>query len=70
MQPIGRNILYKIEDDKLFIEIDMTAEKIPSKSGKSMIIASSHGNKRVIQNQDIFLGLNLYEKIQKKVEDE
>ncbi|MHA1266652.1 MAG: hypothetical protein ACTSRS_15560 [Candidatus Helarchaeota archaeon] len=68
MAEIGRNIIYKIEKNKLFLEIDLNAEKTPSKSGKSLIIASTHGNKRLLEDQDIYLGLNLYEKIQKPKE--
>ncbi|MHA1131042.1 MAG: hypothetical protein ACTSQI_00910 [Candidatus Helarchaeota archaeon] len=69
MKEIGTNILYEIKGNKLLIEIDLNPkEKKESKSGKSLIIASSHGNKRIIEGEEIFLGLNLYEKI-KKTED-
>ncbi|NVM55829.1 MAG: hypothetical protein HWN66_19170 [Candidatus Helarchaeota archaeon] len=69
MAELGRNVLYKIENDRLFLEIDLKAEKTPSKSGKSLIIASTHGNKRIFQDQEIFLGLNLYERVQQKKEE-
>ena len=69
MEEIGKNVLYKVEGDKLIVEMDLTADQEESKSGKSMIIASTRGNKRVIKGKDIMLGLNLYEK-KKKVEEE
>ena len=69
MEEIGKNVLFKIEDNKLIVEMDLTADQEESKSGKSMIIASTRGNKRVIKGKDIMLGLNLYEK-KKKVEEE
>ncbi|MFX1293951.1 MAG: hypothetical protein ACFFD2_03690 [Promethearchaeota archaeon] len=69
MKEIGRNIQYEIDGNTLRMEINLNPkEKPPSKSGKSLIIASSHGNKRLIQGQEIFLGLNLYEKVKKEVE--
>ncbi len=68
MEEIGRNVRFKVEGDKLIVEMDLTAEQEESKSGKSMIIASTRGNKRVIKGKDIMLGLNLYEK--KKKEEE
>ena len=69
MEEIGKNVMFKIEGDKLIVEMDLTAFQEESKSGKSMIIASTRGNKRVIKGKDIMLGLNLYEK-KKKVEEE
>lgn len=69
MSELGRNILYKIDGDKLTLEINLNPkEKPPSKSGKSLIIASTHGNKRILQDKEVFLGLNLYEKVKKDEE--
>ena len=68
MEKIGKNVQYKIDGDKLIVEMDLTANKEESKSGKSLIIASTRGNKRIDKDKDIFLGLNLYEKIQKPKE--
>ncbi len=71
MKEIGTNILYEIKDDKLIMEVNLKPkEKKESKSGKSLIIASSHGNKRIVEGEDIYLGLNIYEKIQKAEEKE
>jgi hypothetical protein len=69
MKEIGRNILYKIEGNKLLMEVDLNPKERPkSKSGKSLIIASSHGNKRLIEDQNIFIGLNIYERITEEKE--
>ena len=54
---VGRNVEYRIEGDKLIIEIDITADQEPSGSGKTMIVATTQGNKAV---GDGHLGLNYY----------
>ena len=52
------------------IKIDITQSFGPSKSGKSEIIASTEGNKRIkVEDQDIYLGLNLYKKLDKPKEE-
>jgi hypothetical protein len=61
---IGTNIEAKIDGDKLVLEIDLSADTNPSVSGKTLIIASSQGNKRV--NDDVFVGLNVYKYADKK----
>ena len=45
----------------LTIEIDLTNEGEPSKSGKSVVIASTHGNKTVkTPDGDVVVGVNAY----------
>lgn len=61
---IGRNIEYVIDGDKLTLTMDLSADASPSASGKTMIIASSEGNKKV--NDDVFIGLNVYRYKDKK----
>lgn len=69
MKEVGRNIKYEIDGNTLKIEIDLNPpERPPSKSGKSLIIASTHGNKRVLEGQDIMMGINVYEKIRQTEE--
>jgi len=49
------------EDGKLIIEVDVTKTFGPSKSGKTIIIASTEGNKKIdTPAGEIFLGLNCY----------
>lgn len=55
-----QNVTTKIEGDKLFIEIDLTKEFGPSKSGKTIIIASTQGNQSVTADGLVKLGLNVY----------
>lgn len=69
MKEVGRNIKYEIDGNTLKLEINLNPkEKPPSKSGKSLIIASTHGNQRVIEGQDIWMGINIYERIRKTEE--
>ncbi|TFG05679.1 MAG: hypothetical protein EU536_01370 [Promethearchaeota archaeon] len=65
---MGKNVQFKIDGDKLIVEMNLSEHKEESKSGKSLIIASTRGNKRIFQDKDVFLGLNLYEKITQKKE--
>jgi hypothetical protein len=55
--------IIKANGDKLLIEVDLTAEGTPSKSGNSIVIASTHGN--IIVSTDsgpVTVGLNVYRK--------
>jgi len=49
-------------DGKLVIEIDLNKDYGRSKSGKSVIIATTSGNVSIPDHPDIHLGLNLYRK--------
>jgi len=54
-----QNVNYEVKDDKLIIEIDLTKEFGPSKSGKTITIASTRGN-QTIEGTDVVIGLNVY----------
>lgn len=54
---IGKNISYEMDGDVLVIRIDTTKDFGPSNSGKTIIIASTEGNKSI---GDVRLGLNCY----------
>ena len=56
---IGDNIKGKVENDKLYLEIDLTKDLGLSKSGKSSNIATTRGN-QTVPNTNIKLGLNMY----------
>ena len=58
-----RNINTSVDEDakKLTIVVDLTKDFGPSKSQKTIIIASTDGNQR-IENADVYLGLNVYKK--------
>jgi len=63
MTKVGRNVEYVIEGTKLTIEIDLAADTEPSKSGKTLIVASTGGNKSI---GDVTIGLNAYRYAEKK----
>ena len=41
-----QNVKYEVKDNKLIIEIDLTKEFGPSKSGKTITVASTRGNQK------------------------
>jgi hypothetical protein len=52
----------KIENGKLIITIEMQ-EPTPSASGKTLVVATTHGNvptKCMIEGKNIVIGLNAY----------
>jgi len=52
----------EIKDNKLFIEIDLE-EPTPSSSGKTLVVASTHGNlvtTAKVNDKPITIGLNAY----------
>lgn len=52
---------YHVNGDKLTIEVDLSNDAGSSKSGKTRIIASSHGNIGLDgADESIKLGLNVY----------
>lgn len=58
----GTNVTLAVDGDTLTITVDLSQEHGRSKSGKSVIIASTAGNVRVPGTDDVFLGLNVYKK--------
>lgn len=60
----------EVKDGKLIIEIDLQ-EPTPSTSGKTLVVASSHGNQTttaMINGQPIVIGLNAYIRRLKKAQ--
>lgn len=54
------NVTYKMQGNKLVIEVDLSKKIGPSKSGKTTLIATTGGNVP-IDSKGRRLGLNLYE---------
>lgn len=58
------NLTIEINDTKLTITVDLTKDLGESKSGKSIIIATTHGNATIQKaegnKKKIVLGFNLY----------
>lgn len=63
-QTVGRNVAYEIKGDKLVLTIDLSADVEPSKSGKTLLVATTEGNKRM---GDWFCGISVYKYKDKKV---
>lgn len=57
---MGKNIQYEIENDVLTLTVNLAAATSPSASGKTDIIATSQGNKKI--EGDVVIGLNIYKK--------
>lgn len=57
--PIGKNIIATLVGNKLTLEIDLSKELGPSKSGKTTVIATTSGNKSII-GSDAVIGVNVY----------
>jgi hypothetical protein len=47
------------KDEKLVITVDLKAKGAPSKSGKTIVLASTKGNVR-LKGREEFVGLNVY----------
>lgn len=54
-----KNVNLTITDNKLCIEVDLAQDFGPSSSGKSVVIATTEGNKTV-PGTDVKIGLNVY----------
>jgi len=54
-----QNIKWEVKGDKLIIEVDLTKDFGFSKSGKTIIIASTQGNQK-IEGTNAIIGLNVY----------
>jgi len=53
----------EIKNGKLTVEIDVQDPPAPSASGKTLVVASSHGNKPTtaqVNGQPVIIGLNAY----------
>jgi len=57
-----KNVDLKLEGNILTIKVDISKEFGPSASGKTIIIASTEGNKSVPGKEDVKIGLNIYKK--------
>jgi hypothetical protein len=57
-----KNVEMLIDGNILTIKVDISKEFGPSTSGKSIVIASSEGNKAVPGKEDVKIGVNVYKK--------
>ena len=56
----GEGFTAKVEGNKLIITVDLDRQGTPSKSGKSLVIATTRGNMRI---GDVSVGLNVYRRL-------
>lgn len=63
-QKVCSNVKAAVTGNKLIIEVDLTQEQGTSYSGKSTIVATTHGNQSLQDlcggPKDIQIGLNIY----------
>jgi hypothetical protein len=57
MTTSGEGFTARVEGNKLIITVDLDREGTPSKSGKSLVIATTRGNVRI---GNVSVGLNVY----------
>lgn len=55
-----KNIALTVKDNILTVTVDLSHPGTVSKSGKSLIIASTEGNKAIPGADDYRIGLNIY----------
>ena len=54
------NIEIEVKDNKAIITIDLSKDFGPSKSGKTIVVATTRGNVPIPGAETIHLGLNCY----------
>jgi hypothetical protein len=55
----GENVEYTVDGDQLIIRVDLSHRVGPSASGKTIVIASTRGNKPV-EGTEVVIGVNAY----------
>jgi hypothetical protein len=55
-----KNMTMQVNGNKLVIAVDLSQDLGPSKSGKTVLIASSEGNVACPGREDVKVGLNVY----------
>ncbi len=57
-----KNVEFEVQEDILIIKVDLSKEFGPSKSGKTVIVASTEGNK-TLPGRSEKIGLNVYKDV-------
>jgi len=57
-----QNVDMKLDGDTLVIRVDLAKRLGDSKSGKTVLVATTEGNVKVPGSKEIQIGLNVYEK--------
>ena len=59
----AKKLTAAIEGEYLVIRVPMNAKPTPSSTGKSLVVASSHGSKQTeveVQGKPVIVGVNAY----------
>jgi hypothetical protein len=59
----GKDVKVSIENGELVIRLPLNQPPVSSSSGKTLVVASTHGNQRteaVIDGRPVFVGVNAY----------
>ena len=57
---MAQNVDVQVTGDKLIVTVDLSKDFGPSKSGKTILIASTQGNVDVPRHEGVKLGVNVY----------
>ena len=57
---MAQNVDVQVTGDKLIVTVDLSKDFGPSKSGKTILIASTQGNVDVPEHEGVKLGVNVY----------
>jgi hypothetical protein len=63
MSENAKKLTAAIEGEYLVIRVPMNAKPVPSSTGKTLVVASSHGNKQTeveVQGKPVIVGVNAY----------
>lgn len=63
MSATEKHLTASIEGEYLVIRVPLNAKPVPSSTGKTLVVASTHGNKQTeveIDGKPVFVGVNAY----------
>jgi hypothetical protein len=63
MNATTKKLTASVEGEYLVIRVPMNAKPTPSSTGKTLVVATSHGNKQTeveIDGKPLFVGVNAY----------
>jgi hypothetical protein len=63
MTATAKQLTASVEGEHLVIRVPLNARPVPSASGKTLVVATSHGNKQTeveVQGKPVFVGVNAY----------
>lgn len=63
MAATAKKLTVAIEGEYLVIRVPLNSKPAPSASGKTLVVATSHGNKQTeveVQGKPVFVGVNAY----------